>query len=325
VPGGVLILALGLLSAVLGVLYALMEHDLKRLLAFHSIENVGIVLIGIGSWQILSAMRQPSWAALALGAALFHSLNHALFKSLLFLGAGAIQQATGTRDLEHLGGLIRRMPQTAALFLVGSVAISALPPLNGFASEWLTFQGLLALGRSVLDSWAAVGAAVAAGLLGLTGALVAACFVKAFGVAFLALPRSEVATRAVEATVALRAGMFILALACIVLGLAPGVATALLDGPTRSLTGAVVPAAGPAVLAAPTGSLLPSVLLGGLMAASGLCFVFVRLVGGGRTMRVVPTWACGYALQPRMQYGSTRFCQAGAPLFQRHRASRASH
>ncbi len=144
---GGLVLGLGLLSAVLGVLYALMEHDLKRLLAFHSIENVGIVLIGVGAGLLLGALGQPAAAAVALGAGLFHALNHALFKALLFLGAGAVHQATGTRDLEQLGGLVRRMPQTAVLFLIGSAAISALPPLNGFASEWLTFQSLLALGQ----------------------------------------------------------------------------------------------------------------------------------------------------------------------------------
>ena len=233
---GGLVLGLGLISAVLGVLYALMEHDLKRLLAFHSVENVGIVLIGVGTGQILAALGQPAGAALALGAGLFHALNHALFKALLFLGAGAVQQATGTRDLEEQGGLVRRMPQTAVLFLIGSAAISALPPLNGFASEWLTFQSLLALGRAA-EVPLAVGAAVAAGLLGLTGALAAACFVKAFGVAFLGLPRSEHAAQAREAPWLLRAGMLLLALACVTLGLLPGLATTLLAVPTAQLVG----------------------------------------------------------------------------------------
>jgi hydrogenase-4 component B len=305
---GALVLALGLLSAVLGVLYALMEHDLKRLLAFHSIENVGIVLIGLGAGLVLGSLGQPAGAALALGAALFHALNHGLFKALLFLGAGAIQQATDTRDLEQLGGLIRRMPQTAVLFLVGSVAISALPPLNGFASEWLTFQALLAVGRAGLETWPAVGAAVAAGLLGLTGALAAACFVKAFGVAFLALPRSQHAERAVEAPAAMRTGMAMLAAMCVVLGLAPGLATALLDAPARSLAGAALPAGGPPALVAPTATLLPTVLLGALVTIAAAGILLVRLVGG-RPPRHVPTWACGYALQPRMQYGSTAFTE----------------
>ena len=140
---GVLILGLGAVSAVLGVLYALMQHDLKRLLAYHSIENIGIILIGLGSALILRAHGAGGLAALALAAALFHSINHAVFKTLLFLGAGAVVHATNLRDLNHLGGLARSMPATALAFGIGAAAISGLPPLNGFASEWLVFQGLL--------------------------------------------------------------------------------------------------------------------------------------------------------------------------------------
>jgi hydrogenase-4 component B len=219
-----------------------------------------------------------------------------------------VQQATGTRDLEKLGGLARRMPQTAALFLVGSAAISALPPLNGFASEWLTFQSLLALGQAATAS-VAVGAAVAAALLGLTGALAAACFVKAFGVAFLALPRSDEAAQAREAPAMLRSGMALLALACVVLGLLPGVATSLLAVPTAELVGVAMSTQGPAVLATPAAGLVPTALLGALAAAAGLTFLLTQLLGGRRAARVVPTWACGYALTPRMQYGSTAFAK----------------
>ena len=305
---GALVLGLGLLSAVLGVLYALMEHDLKRLLAFHSIENVGIVLIGVGTGLLLAALGHPAAAALALGAGLFHALNHALFKALLFLGAGAVQQATGTRDLEELGGLIRRMPQTAALFLVGSAAISALPPLNGFASEWLTFQSLLALGQ-LADIRLAVGAALAAGLLGLTGALAAACFVKAFGVAFLGLPRSQKAEHASESGLALRLGMGLLALACVVLGLLPGLALVLLAVPTAQLAGAALPSQGFAFVATPAAGLVPPALLGGMVASAALAVLATRLLGGRRAARIVPTWVCGYALVPRMQYGSTAFAK----------------
>jgi len=305
---GGLLLGLGLVSAVLGVLYALMEHDLKRLLAFHSIENVGIVVIGLGAGMLLAALGQPAAAALALGAGLFHALNHALFKALLFLGAGAVHQATGTRDLEKLGGLVHRMPQTAALFLIGSAAISALPPLNGFASEWLTFQSLLALGQ-VADVRLTVGAALAAGLLGLTGALAAACFVKAFGVAFLALPRSASAGAAREAPLLLRSGMGLLALACVGLGLLPGLATMLLGVPTAELAGVPMPSQAPAILATSGAGVVPPILLGALAAVAGLALLAVRLVGGAQAPRVVPTWACGYALHPRMQYGSTAFAK----------------
>ncbi|MDO8690369.1 MAG: proton-conducting transporter membrane subunit, partial [Dehalococcoidia bacterium] len=156
---GGLILVLGMVSAVLGVLYALMEHDLKRLLAYHSVENIGIILMGLGAAVLLASFGQTAAAAIALLACLFHVLNHAVFKALLFLGAGAIQHSAHTRDLEKLGGLIRRMPWTAATFLIGAAAISALPPLNGFVSEWITFQSLLALGTSSSNAVVGVGAA----------------------------------------------------------------------------------------------------------------------------------------------------------------------
>ena len=178
------VLALGGITAVMGVLYALMQHDLKRLLAYHTVENIGIIFIGLGLALAFKAYGMPLAAALALTAGLLHVFNHSLFKSLLFFGAGAVLTATGERDMEHLGGLIHRMPQTAFVFLVGCVAISALPPLNGFVSEWLTFQAILLSPQ--LPSWGlkflvpAVGA-----LLALSAALAAACFVKAFGVTFL--------------------------------------------------------------------------------------------------------------------------------------------
>ena len=181
---GGIVLVLGLISAVLGVLYALMQHDLKRLLAYHSVENIGIILIGLGLAMIFTSFHLPLLAALALIAALYHTLNHAMFKGLLFMGAGAVLHATHERNMEEMGGLIHRMPWTSALFLVGCISISALPPFNGFVSEWLTFQAFLlspALPQPILNLLIPLGAA----LLALTGALAAACFVKAFGVTFL--------------------------------------------------------------------------------------------------------------------------------------------
>ena len=178
------VLALGGITAVMGVLYALMQHDLKRLLAYHTVENIGIIFIGLGLALAFKAHGMALAAALALTAGLLHVFNHSIFKSLLFFGAGAVLTATGERDMEHLGGLIHRMPQTAFVFLVGCAAISALPPLNGFVSEWLTFQAILLSPQ--IPSWGlkllvpAVGA-----LLALSAALAAACFVKAFGVTFL--------------------------------------------------------------------------------------------------------------------------------------------
>src|SRR5471030_937675 len=184
------VLALGGITSALGVLYALMQHDLKRLLAYHTVENIGIIYIGLGLALAFQANHVTWAAALALTAALFHVFNHSLFKSLLFFGSGAVLTATGERDMEHLGGLIHRMPLTAFAFLVGCVAISALPPLNGFVSEWLTFQAILQ--SPDLPEWGlkflvpAVGA-----LLALSAALAAACFVKAFGITFLGRPRTR--------------------------------------------------------------------------------------------------------------------------------------
>ena len=184
-----LVLAVGGITAVMGVLYALMEHDLKRLLAYHTVENIGIIYIGLGLALAFKAHGMAVAAALALTAGLLHVFNHSVFKSLLFFGAGAVLNSTGERDMERLGGLIHRMPQTAFVFLVGCVAISALPPFNGFVSEWLTFQAILLSPQ--LPSWGlkflvpAVGA-----LLALSAALAAACFVKAFGVSFLGRARA---------------------------------------------------------------------------------------------------------------------------------------
>ena len=215
---GMLVLVAGVVSALLGVLYALMEHDLKRLLAYHSIENIGIILMGFGSALLFRSFGHPALAALALVAGLFHTLNHGIFKCLLFLGAGSVLQGAGTRNMEEMGGLIRRMPRTALYFLIGAIAISGLPPLNGFASEWLTYQGLLA-GFGATPTLTRIAFPIAGAMLALTAALAAACFVKAFGITFLALPRSENAERATEAPLSMRAGMAGLAITCIVLGL----------------------------------------------------------------------------------------------------------
>src|SRR6185436_16923712 len=188
---------LGGITAVMGVFYALMQHDLKRLLAYHTVENIGIIFIGLGLALAFKAYGMAWAAALALTAGLLHVFNHSVFKSLLFFGAGAVLTATGERDMEHLGGLIHRMPQTAFVFLIGCVAISALPPLNGFVSEWLTFQAILVSPQ--ITQWGprflipAVGA-----LLALSAALAAACFVKAYGVTFLGRPRSTPAEDAGE-------------------------------------------------------------------------------------------------------------------------------
>ena len=217
----IVVLAFAGVTTVMGVLYALMQHDLKRLLAYHTVENIGIIFIGLGLALAFKTHGMVFAAALAFTAALFHVFNHSLFKSLLFFGAGAVLTATGERDMEHLGGLIHRMPQTAFVFLIGCVAISALPPLNGFVSEWLTFQAILLSPQ--LPAWGlkllvpAVGA-----LLALSAALAAACFVKAYGVTFLGRPRTSAAEGAKETDSYSLAAMYFLAALCLLAGILPG-------------------------------------------------------------------------------------------------------
>jgi len=304
---GALILALGATSAVLGVLYALMQHDLKRLLAYHSVENIGIILLGIGVALVGRSLDLPAVTAIGLAAALFHVANHATFKALLFMGAGAIDAAVGTRDLERLGGLIRRMPVTAFCFLVGSAAISGLPPLNGFASEWLTFQSLLTLGRVADEPQTALLPLLAGGALALTGALAVACFVKAFGVSFLALPRSPHAAAAREAGALELLAMGMLSLACVALGLGAA--------PVVSFIGELVPSAaasplGPALGLTSIGAgrlVVPGVALA-LVALAALAVLVPRLLGPVRS-RVAETWACGITLQPIHEYTATAFAK----------------
>jgi hydrogenase-4 component B len=319
---GVTVLAIGTVSAVLGVLYALMEHDLKRLLAYHSIENIGIILMGFGAALMFLHTGHATLAALALLAGLYHTINHAVFKALLFLGAGAVLHATGTRNMEEMGGLIRRMPKTALFFLVGAVAISALPPLNGFVSEWLTYQSLLR-GFGTTPSLIRLMFPLAGAMLALTGALAAACFVKAFGITFLAQPRSEAAARAHEASPTMLIGQGILALACVLLGLFPLQFIALLDTVTAQLVGVPLRAQ----LSLADGLVLSSGAAGsGTVSTLGLTLtglallavpVLLSLVFARRAaQRTGPTWDCGLqGLTPRMEYTATGFSKPIRMIF----------
>lgn len=310
---GGLLLAAGSVSALLGVLYALMEHDLKRLLAYHSVENIGIIVIGLGAGLLLDAYGLKDLAMVGFAGALFHSLNHACFKALLFLGAGNILHEVHTRNMEEMGGLIKRMPHTAVLFLLGSAAIAALPPLNGFASEWMVFQALLA-GAQIPQPAVAVGIPVAIGLLALTSGLAAACFVKAFGISFLAMPRSDRAAQAGEAPWAMRFPMWLLGTACVVLGLGASIVVPALYRVLQSVDGLgldstrKVPVSwwieapqalgrvSPALLAA----LLVAVVLGGAAMT-----IRVR-----RRTRVTETWGCGRIGQTsRMEYTGAAFAE----------------
>jgi hydrogenase-4 component B len=319
---GVTVLILGTTSAVLGVLYALMQHDLKRLLAYHSIENIGIILMGFGASLMFLTTNHPLLATLALIAGLYHTINHAVFKGLLFLGAGAVLHATHTRDMEHLGGLAKRMPQTAFFFLIGAVAISALPPLNGFVSEWLTYQSLLQ-GFGMTGSLLRLMFPIGGALLALTGALAAACFVKAFGITFLAQPRSEAAAKAHEASFTMLAGQAVLVAACVFLGLFPTVFLRILDPLTQQLTGLQISKdltlANGLVLAGAnqaggTVSTLGIAVLGvGLLAVP----LVLWLIFGRKTkVRVGPTWDCGLkGLTPRMEYTATGFSKPIRMIF----------
>ena len=314
------VLFLGTVSALYGVLLALQQHDLKRLLAFHSVENIGIILMGGGLAMLLGGNpRTQPLATLALAAALLHTLNHAAFKGLLFLGAGSVLHRTATRNMEEFGGLARRTPWTAWLFLLGAVAISALPPLNGFVSEWMTFQALIA-GGAGMGGASGLCAGVAASMLALTGGLAAACFAKAFGVTFLGRPRSVQAEQATESPAPMIAGMLLLAGACVVLGLAPGHALRLLDRPTAELMGglgvsAVVCAHGPLVLA--TGSGLPGA--GGASISMALVAAVFLLIAGvvwrirsgprAAPRRLAPTWTCGMTPSSRFDYTATAFAK----------------
>jgi hydrogenase-4 component B len=311
---GGLVLGFGTVSALLGVLYALMEHDLKRLLAFHSVENIGIIFIGIGAGLLFNSFGLPTLAALGLVGGLYHTINHACFKALLFFGAGAVLHAIGTRNMEEMGGLIKRMPRTAFFFLIGACAISGLPPLNGFVSEWLVFQALLA-GFGIPAPEVALIMPIAVAMLALTSGLAAACFVKAFGIAFLAIPRSRQAEDAHEARPSMQAGMAALALPCVVLGLAPSFFVRVIGG---ALPGA--DRAGGADLAftlglplrvpGAVGEMSPPLVALGLLLITLLIFAGFRLASVERRLRVGDTWGCGRIGQtPRMEYTATAFAE----------------
>ena len=310
----VVLLILGGVSALLGVLYALMEHDLKRLLAYHTIENIGIIVIGLGLALAFEAGSIGWAAALAFVAALFHVLNHSLFKSLLFYGAGAVYATTRERDMEHLGGLIHRMPVTAFAFLVGSVAISALPPLNGFVSEWLTFQAILVSPQ--LPAWGlkflipAVGA-----MLALSAALAAACFVKAYGATFLGRPRSSAAEGARETHSSVRIALLALVVLCVAAGILPGYVIDAIAQITDRFVGGRMPVQGAQawltivpIDAARSSYNGLAVFLFTAFAASAAGFVIRRVATGA--IRRAPAWDCGYVdSSSALQYTASSFAQ----------------
>jgi formate hydrogenlyase subunit 3/multisubunit Na+/H+ antiporter MnhD subunit len=319
---GMLVLVIGAGTTLFGVLYALMQHDLKRLLAYHSVENIGIILLGLGMSMVFVGFGHPAAGALGLIAALYHTLNHAVFKGLLFLGAGSILHATGLRNLNDMGGLIHKMPHTAFYFLVGALAISALPPLNGFVSEWLTFQTALQASilengvvRSLLPLFAAT--------LALAGALTGMCFVKVFGIAFLGRPREPrhaapgaAGDHGHDAGMMERFGMAWLAAGCFVLGLFPTSFLLMLNRVAISLTGHglregavqsnwlwLVP------IESERASYSPIVFLIVIVSVTLLTFILVRRFYHGR-LRYSDAWGCGYSeLTARAQDTADAFGQ----------------
>ncbi|MGA2319230.1 MAG: proton-conducting transporter membrane subunit [Solirubrobacteraceae bacterium] len=298
---GLALLAIGLMSSLGGVLWALVQHELKRLLAYHSIENVGIIALGLGASLLFADAGNSTWAAIAFAAALLHVANHAIFKALLFLGAGALERAVGSLDLDHLGGLLRRMPWAGGAFLVGSMAIAGLPPLNGFASEWLVLQSLLHVAFYRPLGVALSGGVALAGLA-MTAALALLCFAKVVGLVLLGSPRRVECDAAVDPPVGMRAGMTVLAVLCVVLGLVPGLVVPTLAGLAPGVNGSVL--ARHAGLVVPgTGSYLPLPLALALLAFTAV------LVGlrGKRRAAPAPSWACGQPVVGALSWTSAGF------------------
>lgn len=317
---GIVVLIIGAGTAVLGILQALMESDLKRLLAYSTIENIGVIFVSLGLALAFKANGMELAAALALTAALFHVLNHSFFKSLLFFGAGAVSTATGVRDMEKLGGLIHRMPVTTVAFLGGCLAISALPPFNGFASEWLAFQAILQ--SPALPQWGlkilvpAIG-----GLLALSAALAATCFVKAFGVTFLGRPRTLMAEQASEVDRFSLTAMLVLAALCLLAGVLPGIAIDGLAPVTASLIGDRLPMQTdiPWLSIVPIAENRSSyngllVLLFTLFAATLTAYLIRRVAS--RALRRAPAWDCGFPdNSPITQYSADSFAQPVRRVF----------
>jgi hydrogenase-4 component B len=323
---GMLLVAAGATSSLIGVMYAAIEHDIKRALAFHSVENIGIIVLGLGLSVVFMSFGLVVLASLALLASMYHTLNHAIFKSLLFMGAGSVLFSTGTRDMNRMGGLVKRMPWTALLFLIGSIAIAGLPPLNGFVSEWLTFQALLSsyqvpnVALQVLISFAGIAFALTVGLS-------LATFVKLFGISFLSRPRSEEAENAKEVPKTMIAGMSIVACLCVALGVLPFVGARVIAssfGFDLNFVGA----------ASPFGPLTATYALDGLRSVSSMSMPAVVIMlgsaaaalfgfaaattslGGKTTKRIYTTWDCGFgALNERMEYTASSLSQPIRTVF----------
>jgi hydrogenase-4 component B len=317
---GAIVLLLGTISGVLGVAFALGQHDLKRLLAYHSIENIGIIVMGIGLALLGRALGRIEWIILGMTGGLLHVWNHGIFKSLLFFSAGSVVHRVHTREIDLLGGLAKRMPWTSVGFLVGAVAICGLPPLNGFVSEFLIYLGLF---RTMVEGSGSFGAtylacsSLAVPALALIGALAVACFVKVYGVVFLGNARSESATRAEESSPAMLGPMAVLVASCFLIGLAPLLIVPYLAQGTAAwapeILGSANVSSGLIVLAP-----LDWITTVGLILVAGLTLAATALSMRLRNTKVElgPTWGCGYVSPTvRMQYTASSFAQMVVALF----------
>jgi formate hydrogenlyase subunit 3/multisubunit Na+/H+ antiporter MnhD subunit len=317
---GLAVLTVGAVSAVFGILHALVATDLKRLLAYSTTENVGLIFVGVGAAGLYGATGNQRLASVAAAAALVHVVSHAAAKGLLFLGAGSVLAATGERDLDRLGGLARAMPLTTAAFAVGAFALAALPPLAGFVSEWLLLQSLVH-GLPSTSTVVTVAMPVAVAAVALTGGLAAATFVKALGTGFLARPRSAEAAGGAEGSWTMGAGQLALVAACVALGVGAGG----LAQPLRRALAVVPPlgnglplrADGPRLhLAGVAGSLSPVVLAGALMVGVAVALAGLRAAGAPRRRRVAENWGCGRRLQTaRMEYTATSYAEPLVRVF----------
>jgi len=316
---GIAVIAVGAVSAVLGILYGIIENDLKLFLAYSSVENIGIILLGVGASMMFRSNGLHALSAIALAAAFFHVLNHALFKGALFLGAGSVSRGTGMENMEKMGGLLKRMPLTGTFFLAGSLSICALPPFNGFASEWLTYQALL-LGYQAPSVTAKIVSPLGGAALALTGAIAAAGFVKAFGISFLGMPRTAEAREAKEASPSMLLGMAMLALPCLFFGIFPGPALSSLLPAVFVVTGAstMLEQHGVLSIEQTSAALSPAFLLVTMAGILAAALVFMRVIGGKKHSLYADSWDCGLpGLSSRMQYTATAFTKPLRIIYKR--------
>ncbi|MBI5859791.1 MAG: hypothetical protein HZB73_03670 [Nitrosarchaeum sp.] len=315
---GMGIIIIGSISALVGILYALVENDIKRALAFSSIENVGIIFIGLGLSVVFAAFHLPSLSVLSFIASMFHTLNHSIFKGLLFMTAGSVHYSTHTKNIEDLGGLIKKMPWTAMMFLIGSVAIIGLPSLNGFISEWLTLQSLLAVFQ-IPSNVLQVSLAFAILAFALTIGLAGATFVRLFGVTFLSKSRSVNAANAIEVPKFMLIGKAILASSCIILGILPFIGMNLI---VSAFNLPYMPSS-PFETISITNSddsnfaslMMPGVLVILTSVFVGV-FVFVRIIGGKTKTMKYGTWDCGFGnLSEKTQYTATSLAEPIRRIF----------